>query len=79
MALWTKDATFTVKIDKGGYDFVLKPDLAKAAVAKGAPFYLDLIVSGGALGDARCACRVGWNGKANSSSSSAHFALVTPE
>jgi alpha-galactosidase len=72
----SKVATFKVKIDKGGYDFVLKADLAKAGVGQGDAFYLDFVVAAGALGDAHGACRVGWNGKTNSSSSSAHFALV---
>lgn len=73
--------TFKVAIDKGGYDFTAKFDLAKLGVqAKaGEPFYLDLIVGAGALGDAHGACRVGWNGKTNSSSRSEHFALIAPE
>jgi alpha-galactosidase len=72
-----KSAGFKVKIDKGGYDFALKLDLTKAGVKAGDAFYLDFIVSAGALGDAHGACRVGWNGKTNSASSSGHFALVT--
>ncbi len=74
----SKAATFKVKIDKGGYDFALKADLSTAGVGKGGAFYLDFVVSAGALGDAHGACRVGWNGKTNSASSSAHFALVAP-
>lgn len=76
-----KQGTFKVKIDKGGYDFSLRFDLAKAGVqAKaGEPFYMDLIVGAGALGDAHGACSVGWNGKTNSSTRSEHFALIVPE
>jgi alpha-galactosidase len=73
----SKDVAFKVSIDKGGYDFVIRADLSKTGVAKGDAFYLDFVVAAGALGDAHGACRVGWNGKTNSSSSSAHFALVT--
>jgi alpha-galactosidase len=73
----SKAATFKVRIDKGGYDFVAKADLATVGVAEGDAFYLDFIVGAGALGDAHGACRVGWNGKTNSSSSSSHYALVT--
>lgn len=77
----SKRASFKVKIDKGGYDFTLRCDLAElAAQAKpGDAFYLDLIIGAGALGDAHGACRVGWNGKTNSSSRSEHFALIAPE
>ncbi len=39
----------------------------------------DLIVAAGALGDAHGACRVGWNGKLNSSSRSGHYALIVQE
>ena len=31
-------ATFKVKIDKGGYDFVITADLSKAGVCKGEAF-----------------------------------------
>jgi alpha-galactosidase len=77
----SKTTTCKVAIDKGGYDFTVRCDLAKAGVqAKaGDPFYLDLIISAGALGDAHGACRVGWNGKTTSSTRSAHFALIAPE
>ena len=76
-----KDVLFKVGIDKGGYDFTLRLDLARLGVQAeaGNPFYLDLIVAAGALGDAHGACRVGWNGKLNSSSRSEHFALVAPD
>jgi alpha-galactosidase len=76
-----KEGAFKVEIDKGGYDFSLRFDLAKAGVQAKAddPFYLDMIVCAGALGDAHGACRVGWNGKTNSSSRSEHFPLIAPE
>jgi len=76
----SKAAAFKVKIDKGGYDFTLSCDLAKLGVQSeaGEPFYLDLIISAGALGDAHGACRVGWNGKTNSASRSSHYALIAP-
>lgn len=76
----TKDATFKVVIDKGGYDFTLCADLKKLGVQEkaGDAFYLDFIVGAGALGDAHGACRVGWNGRTNSASRSDHFALVAP-
>ncbi len=74
----SKAATFKVKIDKGGYDFVLKADLTKLGVKKPSDgFYLDFIVGAGALGDAHGACRVGWNGKTNSHAAFTHYALVT--
>ncbi|MFH1499124.1 MAG: alpha-glucosidase/alpha-galactosidase [Verrucomicrobiota bacterium] len=73
----SKAASFKVKIDKGGYDFSLKADLAKLGVAPADGFYLDLVVGAGALGDAHGACRVGWNGKTNSASAFTHYALVT--
>lgn len=73
----SKAATFKVKIDKGGYDFTLRTDLAKAGVAAGEAFYLDLVVAAGALGEAHGACRVGWNGKTNSGSNFSHYSLVT--
>lgn len=77
----SKAVAFKVKIDKGGYDFTLRCDLAKigAQAKEGEPFYLDLIIGAGALGDAHGACRVGWNGKTNSASRSAHFALIAPK
>jgi len=77
----TKAVEFKVKIDKGGYDFTLRCDLAKLGVqAKaGDAFYLDLIIGAGALGDAHGACRVGWNGRRDSASCSEHYALVVPQ
>ena len=74
-----KHVAFKVKIDKGGYDFSLRLDLDKVGVQvqAGDPFYLDLIVAAGALGDAHGACRVGWNGKLNSASRCEHYALIT--
>ena len=76
-----KEGRFQVKIDKGGYDFTVRLDLRKLGVQGEAAdsFYLDLIVGVGALGDAHGSCRVGWNGKLNSSARSEHFALVVPE
>lgn len=76
-----KEGRFQVKIDKGGYDFTVRLDLRKLGVQEKAAdsFYLDLIVGVGALGDAHGSCRVGWNGKLNSSARSEHFALVVPE
>ncbi|WP_043585792.1 alpha-glucosidase/alpha-galactosidase [Geminisphaera colitermitum] len=79
--------SFKVRIDKGGYDFSLRFDLAAADVEvlasasnkKAGAFYLDLVVAAGALGDAHGACRVGWNGRTDSSSASSHYALVMPE
>lgn len=75
-----KDVAFKVAIDKGGYDFSLRIDLAKQGIQTkaGEAFYFDLIVNAGALGDAHGACRVGWNGKTNSATRSDHFALVVP-
>lgn len=77
----SKAAAFKVAIDKGGYDFTLRCNLAEAGVQaeEGEPFYLDLIVGACALGDAHGACRVGWNGKTNSVSRSDHFALIAPK
>lgn len=76
-----KEGRFTVKIDKGGYDFTVRLDLRKLGVQEKAAgsFYMDLLVGVGALGDAHGSCRVGWNGKLNSSARSEHFALVVPE
>lgn len=76
-----KEGRFNVKIDKGGYDFTVKLDLRKLGVQEKTTdvFYLDLLVGVGALGDAHGSCRVGWNGKLNSSARSEHFALVVPE
>ncbi|CAM2803007.1 alpha-glucosidase/alpha-galactosidase [Rariglobus hedericola] len=76
----SKAVAFKVKIDKGGYDFTLRCDLKKLGVQvnAGEAFYLDLLISAGALGDAHGSCRVGWNGKTNSSSRSEHFALIVP-
>lgn len=76
-----KGLGFKAALDKGGYDFTLQVDLEKLGIQakQGDPFYLDLIVAAGALGDAHGACRVGWNGKTNSSSRSEHFALIAPE
>jgi alpha-galactosidase len=76
-----KEGRFTVKIDKGGYDFTVRVDLRKLGVQEKATdsFYMDLLVGVGALGDAHGSCRVGWNGKLNSSARSEHFALVVPE
>jgi alpha-galactosidase len=76
-----KAVSFKVKIDKGGYDFVLRLDLGKLGIQgkAGDPFYLDLIIGAGALGDAHGSCRVGWNGKRNSASRSEHFALIAPQ
>ncbi|MET0263121.1 MAG: alpha-glucosidase/alpha-galactosidase [Rariglobus sp.] len=73
-----KHSTFKVKIDKGGYDFTLSFDLKASGglTQAGEPFYLDFIVAAGALGDAHGSCRVGWNGKTNSSSNPGHYALV---
>lgn len=75
-----KEGRFTVKIDKGGYDFTVRLDLRKLGVQEKAAdsFYMDLLVGVGALGDAHGSCRVGWNGKLNSSARSDHFALVIP-
>ncbi|AHF93878.1 alpha-galactosidase [Opitutaceae bacterium TAV5] len=79
----TATAAFKVKIDKGGYDFTLRLDLAAPGVevletGKPGAFFLDLIVAAGALGDAHSSCRVGWNRKLNSSATSAHYAFVIP-
>ncbi len=76
-----KSAVFKVKIDKGGYDFTLRCDLATLGVQRkaGDPFYMDLIIGAGALGDAHGACRAGWNGQINSSSRSGHYALIAPQ
>lgn len=76
-----KGVSFKATPDKGGYDFVLRFDLAKHGVQAKArdAFYLDLIVAAGALGDAHGACRVGWNGKLNSAQRADHYALVVPE
>lgn len=76
-----KAVRFKVNIDKGGYDFTLSCDLAGLGIQKqtGDPFYMDLIIAAGALGDAHGACRVGWNGKTNSSSRSGHYALIAPQ
>jgi alpha-galactosidase len=76
----SKAAAFKVEIDKGGYDFTLSCDLAELGVqtAAGEAFYLDLIISAGALGDAHGSCRVGWNGKTNSASRTGHYALIAP-
>ena len=76
-----KSAVFKVKIDKGGYDFTLRCDLVTLGVQRkaGDPFYMDLIIGAGALGDAHGACRAGWNGQINSSSRSGHYALITPQ
>ncbi len=70
--------TFEVSLDKGGYDFTLRCDLKALGVQPrdGVPFYMDMIVAAGALGDAHGSCRVGWNGKLNSSSRSGHYALI---
>jgi alpha-galactosidase len=76
-----KEGSFTVKIDKGGYDFTVRLDLRKIGVQEKPTdsFYMDLLVGVGALGDAHGSCRVGWNGKLNSAARSEHFALVVPE
>jgi len=76
-----KSAVFQVKIDKGGYDFTLRCDLAALGVQRkaGDPFYMDIIIGAGALGDAHGACRVGWNGMVNSASRSGHYALIAPQ
>lgn len=72
---------FSASVDKGGYDFDLRCDVRSLKVQSrnGIPFYMDLIVAAGALGDAHGSCRVGWNGKLNSSSRSGHYALIVQE
>ena len=76
-----KSTVFKVKIDKGGYDFTLRCDLAALGAQRkeGDSFYMDLIIAAGALGDAHGACRVGWNGALNSSARSSHYALIAPQ
>ena len=74
-----KGVSFKVKIDKGGYDFVLRADVSTWNVKPGDAFYLDFIVGAGALGDAHGACRVGWNGRTDSWMRSDHYALIAPE
>lgn len=76
--------SFDVRIDKGGYDFSLRFDLGAPGIdilpaKKSGSFYLDLVVAAGALGDAHSSCRVGWNGRTDSSSVSSHYALIVPE
>jgi alpha-galactosidase len=75
-----KRLAFKVAIDKGGYNFTLRTDLVKLGIQKesGDAFYLDLIVTAGALGDAHGACRVGWNGRTDSAVRSDHYALIAP-
>jgi alpha-galactosidase len=73
--------TFQVQIDKGGYDFTMRLDLNELGIQEqaGEPFYMDMIVGAGALGDAHGACRVGWNNKLNSFERTDHYSLVAPQ